>query len=994
MTQLKSITLSNIRRYSAETRIELSQGATILLAPNGTGKTAFFEAIEFSLTGSISRLGANLSPIIRDKQSWAKVILDFGDIKASAQVSTKGIIERTGDLSSLFPEAETQDIPYLLRLTHLLDQREGEWLVKAESKVAGAQLERLPIGKEGTQVSSALASIRRSLNEKLKQAKTKLGDLEAEFEEWQTLVLERDMAASQSQGTLRSRENIADSISDIARQTKSIEQLSTGLLVAPVGVNSLQTLHDALEQTVQTKLNRLREQINGLVEVDGLVGRFVSEQAHSEKLGNELITARQELDHIQKERALIAEKYSQLQREHLEAEAECDAIQRQLDRLNNETQAKYTLEQHKQAVEAAAQTLSSAESLATTYRNIHESNEQLSAENELINKQRKALKKTDDELLKARQLIEQWEKIIDHIASNDAIVKEEELQEVLLKNKLTNVTVLKVKAESNLLTVMQFHKALTSTADSIRQSVASIAAHLPDDRGDCPLCGAEHGAEDLHARINKSLEAIDPAVVEAEQRVKAASDYLHECSEAVTSAEDELKKCQNKIITLKSNHTRLNVEIKRLKEDLVFEGDTVQLAKESVQRRENLNASAKLQLNEKQCNLASLPTLESLEASKSTYQRAVHALESARQNWAGAQASLKQSTAALAAITADALPSKSLDALSIEKNKNILHLNKLKTKLTTEQASLNRQQIKLTEVNGKLTGIEQQLTEVQTKLAGIRYSWRQLSFQGDPAAEIANNKETQLKLSVADLKRHKEQLETIGIEIGTWSKLEQTRIAQGLINRRRGILSESKFVASLQQRIDSERSSLLQLIQLSEAMKTLNECLAAEISNAHKHVLRVVPRWQALLKRVVREQRFTDTNLGFRHIYRKGHAEVSVPLHGESVPVPAIASEAQLTDLQLTFLLSMALEHQWSSWRCLLLDDPTQHHDLVHAASVFDLLRDYIVDHGFQVVIATHDALQARYFMRKLQNDGIEARLWSLAPTPEGVTASEMKIAG
>ncbi|MCR8717128.1 chromosome segregation protein SMC, partial [Pseudomonas syringae] len=154
-------------------------------------------------------------------------------------------------------------------------------------------------------------------------------------------------------------------------------------------------------------------------------------------------------------------------------------------------------------------------------------------------------------------------------------------------------------------------------------------------------------------------------------------------------------------------------------------------------------------------------------------------------------------------------------------------------------------------------------------------------------------------------------------------------------------------------------------------------------------IIAVVPRWQALLKRVVREQRFTGTNLDFRSLYRKERAEVSVQVNGEQFPVPVIASEAQLTDLQLTFLLSMALDHQWSSWRGLLLDDPTQHHDLVHAASVFDVLRDYIVDHGFQVVIATHDALQARYFMRKLQNDGIEARIWSLAPMPDGVTALE-----
>ncbi|MEX9975561.1 AAA family ATPase [Providencia rettgeri] len=168
MKQLKSITLSNVRRYGVDTKIELSGGATILLAPNGTGKTAFFEAIEFSLTGNISRLGENLSPIIRDSQTVAKVILDFGDLQASAQVSNGGDVERTGDLSSLFPSTNSEDIPFLLRLTHLLDQREGQWLVKADAKVAGAQLARLPIGKDGTLVSNALGGIRRVLTEKLK----------------------------------------------------------------------------------------------------------------------------------------------------------------------------------------------------------------------------------------------------------------------------------------------------------------------------------------------------------------------------------------------------------------------------------------------------------------------------------------------------------------------------------------------------------------------------------------------------------------------------------------------------------------------------------------------------------------------------------------------------------------------------------------------------------------------------------------------------------
>jgi exonuclease SbcC len=173
MKQLKSITLSNVRRFGPNTTIEFSQGATILLAPNGTGKTAIFEAIEFGLTGKIARLGENLSPIIRDTQAVARVGLDFGDVQASAQVSNIGEVKRTGELSHLFPGTSPEDIPFLLRLTHLLDQREAEWLVKADAKIAGSQLARLPIGKDGTQVNSALGGIRRALTEQLKQVNGK-----------------------------------------------------------------------------------------------------------------------------------------------------------------------------------------------------------------------------------------------------------------------------------------------------------------------------------------------------------------------------------------------------------------------------------------------------------------------------------------------------------------------------------------------------------------------------------------------------------------------------------------------------------------------------------------------------------------------------------------------------------------------------------------------------------------------------------------------------
>jgi DNA repair protein SbcC/Rad50 len=118
------------------------------------------------------------------------------------------------------------------------------------------------------------------------------------------------------------------------------------------------------------------------------------------------------------------------------------------------------------------------------------------------------------------------------------------------------------------------------------------------------------------------------------------------------------------------------------------------------------------------------------------------------------------------------------------------------------------------------------------------------------------------------------------------------------------------------------------------------------------------------------EPRFANTNLNSFLYYKKQHANVKVVLHGEKVIASHVASEAQITDLQFAFLLAMARTYQWSSWKALLLDNPTQHHDLVHASAVFDLLRDYIVDHNFQILLARHDSVQAKFFVRKLENDG------------------------
>ena len=63
---LNKISISNARRFAKNVEIDFGKGATILLAPNGTGKTTIFEAIELALTGTLeSKLGNPPNALIR-----------------------------------------------------------------------------------------------------------------------------------------------------------------------------------------------------------------------------------------------------------------------------------------------------------------------------------------------------------------------------------------------------------------------------------------------------------------------------------------------------------------------------------------------------------------------------------------------------------------------------------------------------------------------------------------------------------------------------------------------------------------------------------------------------------------------------------------------------------------------------------------------------------------------------------------------------------------
>jgi DNA repair exonuclease SbcCD ATPase subunit len=95
-------------------------------------------------------------------------------------------------------------------------------------------------------------------------------------------------------------------------------------------------------------------------------------------------------------------------------------------------------------------------------------------------------------------------------------------------------------------------------------------------------------------------------------------------------------------------------------------------------------------------------------------------------------------------------------------------------------------------------------------------------------------------------------------------------------------------------------------------------------------------------------------------------------------------SEGEMAAVSLAAMLATARRYRWSRWPALLLDDPIQHEDAIHQAAFADAVRNLIKFESYQVFITTHDRGKAEYLARKMQPYGIPCGMISFSKSGDG----------
>lgn len=979
MQHLKQITISNARRFGKDIQINLSPQANIFLAPNGTGKTTLFEAIEFALTGSIKRLGNPPLCMIRDRQSGVDVRLDFYDNKF-CEVSYKKDeeVSMTGDHRLLFPKHTLEEVPYLLRLTHLLEQRGLEWFVqKAEKGEAGGLLDRLSIGKELSNIANTKSQTLNAATRTIGEANDKkLADL-AKKDAFELKLRERD--AARINYTLTPLENLIQHLKEIRAEdvvmNATVEQVTNY-------ASKVSSFIERRKQELETNLllvSAVSEKIGLYVQNAGFISQrqevIIVKEKSLTPLSEEIVTA---TENVAKLNLSLGEQ-TRLLRSLEEAQKLVEK------KKAEEAVLAVTVEQIKSAGDSLAAEQVKFQNVTEEINKLRQSKEvfdRLHEREKVIMLQQEELGSRDAVIDNWKQLVLKIDETTKALAANEKLIADKKRQVETIDQE--QKVALKLLDDSNLRL-----RSLTDASEAISGAVSIIAANLPIDEGVCPVCTAEYPPDELKNRITKALVSIDPVLQKEGDINREAKLNAQKALQAVEIANRELLHLLDTETNLKAIAANAEQQINDqyiarfpgCKDAAAAEGWLADAKATNQQEIEKLD-------NEKKA-LGTEPLNEDINVKVASRDQSGNEIQYIERKLVSLKTLSDNKQAEIKGIEEKL---DKVDLFTLETDVSVVskEIEKLKILLSEASMQLQLKDKDRKKVESEIADLRMMIAQLQGQQATILLDWKNAGLAGEPVADTVKSKLADINRQQESNNKHIANLNSVQEELATWTAAEKFLSLQNEIQILCAGRSEEDHLLLLQEQAKKSADELAFVTERKKALQYVYGRVTSEINSVHQKIQSINPLWISHLKRVVVNQRFVETSLKTQSYRNKTQAEVLTTLHDEPVNVINVASEAQATDLQLTFMLSMASKYTWTPWRSLLLDDPTQHHDLVHASGVFDLLRDYVADHSFQVLMGTHDSVHAKFFQRKLQNDNIDVRLWNLVATNEGVKAEEM----
>ncbi|URW82164.1 AAA family ATPase [Alcaligenes sp. DN25] len=1005
---LEKLKIKGFRSYKSETDLTFSAGPglTVIVGPNGLGKSTLFDAIEWGLTGELRRLNGMDAKVAEKKAALGEkpeVQLWFSDSAHVYRSLTMGTIKNVGatkieDWLTAEQWRGVSSIADCLQLTHFLGQSSRQMFVHLDGKQRWGLLE----GPAGLQ---SLWKVQSTLGRK----QTDIGfDRVREGFAREQAKLEEELSFIEGlQEQLRSKRELerADDIlapEEILARGRSIsEELIAELrAVAPsqpdsdISGNDVDGFLQRMRMNLELAQQNLANQRAQLAQWPNLARNYADTIVKQASLSQEKDLATREFEAADAKVSMviiqataIRAKHQLLVDENSAQQTARNTIVSEIERMRQISAADVRLETARQISISLAKKHSELTQLLATNRALLEAVELQRSRQTALTEQVTSLKAS---LTKAERLLN--ENATRRVARLELVSLPSSLSTLATSINDERQVLARLEADEKSLNLEK--DAALAVSNAIAAGVAQIASVLREEDCVCPVCQTTFTA------TGRLKELAARQANEADQRLAGIEERISQQAEKIQTTKQKLFDLNANVIQLKQRHkdlTTLVLEADRLESTL--RGIPLLSDLEIEEFIPTLTTSLEKNQDAAKALIASIalnPEASAVRADIQWLSNLQIEMTSEQEKTAAAIADLERELKQLRNIASSGKTEEQLQAAVLEHDSALIRSSE----------SLLESQEKLDEVNGSeavlkaaLAAKKKLVAEIEEKIsAQLQYEkelaerWTRQGYTGLPMPltvqrideshsdsdirlqRILQEHSTLLEgrrryLAHVDLQRIEASLEAL-------CEKNEVKDIDGAILKINAELAALKKQQDSLSDIQQKRTYLLS--QLTQKAEDIRNSVSKPLNlNTEKFCAALM------------SDRNYPVNLNAVASATTAQALLSFqPDESGKAKNPLLyMSEGQLAATSLCLLFGASATYPWSRWKGLLMDDPLHHNDSIHAAAFIDVVRNLISSRDYQIIVSTHDMEQAGYFLRKCRNAGINARYLHLYGRAEDGTA-------
>ncbi|SDB59117.1 AAA family ATPase [Bauldia litoralis] len=1012
---LSRVAIHDFRTFGDfEINVPAAPGLVLLTGTNGLGKSSFFDAIEWGLTNKIRRFEPYLQKgrkKLVEKDYLTRRGADPGSHHVALTFSEDNVIERSATggtaMVDIIAQLARSDRPIIhdlgtyLALTHFLGQAahqrftsrdpQDQWqALKGPSGID--RLERIRAGLRGRPTITAFTR-------RLDKEQAVVAALEREIADWQgwTTRLDRLSTAARATGVLTPVE-VAERTDHLEADFQQlVADQPLDVITADVG-QRLSALADRIADTLRTSSERKA----ALEALSPLPVQFAISQAEAR------------LDHpsLVRLRSRVSEAQTRLDRLSPLAATTSDAVTAQNAAIG-------TIEQNIALLDATLTDLARraqlAEFMAKDAQDLRALAEAIAIRRRTIADADTAINqhgKAAAEVARLRSLASSARGLNQAIAEcRDLEALSEKADAALARGHEAAARAAAVLAplerqladlDDRISGAERDRAEADRHATAISGALSQLASHVHEDDTDCPVC-------QTHFEPGVLKVLADAAASGRDRHLAKADDALETLRRERPGLSDQIRRLRTEVAAVEG-----------LERAAVAAADSVTNARTAIGRTleaspdGDLAALAAARAREADAALAAAEkALESLSAS------AASASEQRSSTVADLDELIARESQVGARLTQLEVEDKACADRIAARNLSNVTIGELGARLTTERErreTAKAQLATLSEAANAAVGDVQRertaLDAAQRELAAAELArenagqvarqmhqrWTRAGFNNSPGQAEYDRGIAAIEAVLAGLRSLAER--QLVLARHNEDALLQNEIDEIVASMRsaggeKGVLEPAAHMTALKNKLETARAAVKLTIAARKAVKSYSENLQAQADNFSTRVLdplnEVIDDFnEAMLSspgesiQFKADTRVDATSFGMALRYRE-KVEDAIETK-KDLPPQVVLSEGELAANGFSILCAASTAYPWSRWRALLLDDPLQHNDIIHAAAFVDVMRNMVELNGYQLIMSSHDRGESDFISRKFDAAGLPCSTVLLtAPSDKGV---------